>query len=79
MFKNILCCNIKNINANVDEPLLLLESVKTIYKPNTLVGINGILIKSDMIYIFVIYFYQVMTCSLNIKKKRNKNNSVIIL
>lgn len=36
-FLNILSCNIRSINANVDELLLILESEKNIFKPNIIV------------------------------------------
>jgi len=32
-----MCCNIKNINANVDELILLFENEKKFYKPDHIV------------------------------------------
>lgn len=39
-FLNILSCNIKSINANVDELLLILESEENIFKPDIIVLIE---------------------------------------
>lgn len=38
-FLNILSSNIRNINANIDKLLLLLENEKNIFKPNIIVRV----------------------------------------
>jgi len=68
-----LSCNIRSINANIYELLLLLESKKNIFKPDIIVSTenwhdtnscNILLPDYDMFFL---------------KKKRNQNDSVIIL